>query len=187
MDDRCHSAAAQGWQLGNRGDIIGVGLIKAHVESDDCAMTVCVHVCIYKMSTLYMTQITSISLYLEIQWFCMNTLFWTTEKTVIKPSNLFMTEHYKWSEALVQLCVKATNGSICCMQRQQFLSQSVIITLILPTLKAAVRIQKHIDVVVNMSLLLSVLFSLCLSKKNNQVSALTALKRKISPEELYLL
>ena len=33
-----------------------------------------------------------------------------------------MAERYKWSEALVQLCVKATNGSICCMQRQQFLS-----------------------------------------------------------------
>lgn len=35
VDDRCHSAAAQGWQLGNRYDIIIVGQIKAHDESDE--------------------------------------------------------------------------------------------------------------------------------------------------------
>lgn len=100
-----------------------------------------------------------------------DTLFWAADKTVIKPSNLFMTEHYTGSQALVELCVKAPNRSICCTLKERFPSQSVIITLILPTLRTGVRIQKHIDVVVvNMSLPLSVLFSLCLSKRNNQAS-----------------
>lgn len=115
MDDRCHSTAAQGWQLGNRDDIIGAGLIKAHDKSDECAMNMCVCLCVHvcKRPILYMAQITNISVRLQTQCICMNALFWATDKSGMNPSNWFMAECYKRCDTLVQLCVTATNGSIC--------------------------------------------------------------------------
>lgn len=92
VDDRCHSAAAQGWQLENRDDIIGVGLIKAHDKSDECAMNVCVCVYVCKRPILYIVQIPHISVRLQKQCICMNALFWATDKSGMNPSNWFMTE-----------------------------------------------------------------------------------------------
>lgn len=60
----------------------------------------------------------------------------------------------------------------------------LIISLFLPTLRAGVKIQKHIDVVaVNMSLLFCFVFIVSLKEEYSGITALTVLKRNISPSE----